>query len=107
MADCAQDECTASVDVQTDAKIQEMVRVAFKNCTVFAIAHRLNTIIDYDAIVVLDNGQLKEHGSGAELIDMEGGIFASLVEETGPSQAPRLRSVAREAAKKKAEAGGS
>ena len=38
---------------------------------------------------------------------MEGGIFASLVEETGPSQAPRLRQSAREAAKKKAEAGGS
>ena len=93
--------------MRTDAKIQEMVRVAFKNCTVFAIAHRLDTIIDYDAIVVLDNGQLKEHGSGAELLEIEGGIFASLVEETGPSQAPRLRSVAREAAKKKAEAGGS
>ena len=48
-----------------------------------------------------------KHGSGAELLEIEGGIFASLVEETGPSQAPRLRSVAREAAKKKAEAGGS
>ena len=50
------DECTASVDVQTDAKIQEMIRVAFKNCTVFAIAHRLDTIIDYDKIAVLDYG---------------------------------------------------
>lgn len=92
------DECTASVDVQTDAKIQEMVRVAFKDCTVFAIAHRLDTIIDYDRIVVLDNGRLKEHGTGAELIDMEGGIFSSLVDETGPSQAPRLRTLAREKA---------
>ena len=50
------DECTASVDVQTDAKIQQMIRVAFKECTVFAIAHRLDTIIDYDRIVVLDYG---------------------------------------------------
>jgi len=98
------DECTASVDVQTDAKIQEMIRVAFKECTVFTIAHRLDTIIDYDKIVVLDYGHLKEHGSGAELIDMEDGIFASLVKETGPTQAPRLRSVARKAAQDRAEA---
>ena len=150
------DECTASVDVQTDAKIQQMIRVAFKECTVFAIAHRLDTIIDYDRIVVLDYGapvtvrsgqtkslaaavlhngrcvllwlahvapgavfhaltdndvicagHLKEYGSGAELIDMEGGIFSSLVTETGPTQAPRLRSVARKAAQEKADAASS
>ena len=40
------DECTASVDVRTDEKIQEMIRVVFNHCTVFAIAHRLATIID-------------------------------------------------------------
>ena len=52
-------------------------------------------------------GHLKEYGSGAELIDMEGGIFSSLVTETGPSQAPRLRSLARKAAQKKANAASS
>jgi hypothetical protein len=41
---------------------------------------------------------LKEHGTAAELIDMDGGIFSSLVDETGPSQAPRLRTLAREKA---------
>ena len=54
--------------MQTDAKIQEMVRVAYKDCTVFAIAHRLATIIDYDAIVVLDTGQLKEHIEGLRAV---------------------------------------
>lgn len=49
-------------------------------------------------------GHLKEYGSGAELVDMEGGIFSSLVSETGPTQAPRLRSLARQAAKDKADA---
>ena len=44
------DECTASVDVRTDEKIQEMIRDVFKDCTVFAIAHRLATIIDYDKV---------------------------------------------------------
>ena len=91
--------------LQTDAKIQESVRVQ----GLHGVRHRPSSRHDHDygAILALDDGQLKEHGSGAELLEIEGGIFASLVEETGPSQAPRLRQSAREAAKKKAEAGGS
>ena len=60
----------------------------------FAIAHRLDTIIDYDRIAVLDQGSLKEYDSPANLIEMHG-IFASLVDETGPTAAPRLKAIAR------------
>jgi hypothetical protein len=66
-----------------------------------AVFHALT---DNDVICA---GHLKEYGSGAELIDMEGGIFSSLVTETGPTQAPRLRSVARKAAQEKADAASS
>eukprot|EP01046_Picozoa_sp_COSAG06_P026553 COSAG06_NODE_2289_length_7148_cov_2.086679_11_plen_84_part_00 len=53
--------------------------------------------------VVLDHGNLIEHGSGAELLDIEDGIFANLVNETGPTQAPRLRQIARDTAAKRAQ----
>lgn len=72
------DEATASIDNETDNMIQAMVRINFKKCTVLTIAHRLNTIIDSDRIMVMDAGLLAEMGSPEVLLANEGGPFKSL-----------------------------
>lgn len=76
------DEATASVDMATDALIQRTLRQQFQGITLITIAHRLNTIMDYDTIVVLDQGEVAEVGSPKELLDKENGIFSTMVRGT-------------------------
>ena len=76
------DEATASVDSNTDARIQETIRTQFTEATVLTVAHRLKTVIDYDRIIVMDNGEVAEIGTPYELIEMDG-IFASMCRESG------------------------
>jgi ABC-type multidrug transport system fused ATPase/permease subunit len=75
------DEATASIDYATDAKIQETIR-EIKNTTI-TIAHRLQTIIDYDKVLVLDKGEVIEFGDPWDLLRKDGGSFRSMCETTG------------------------
>jgi len=87
------DEATASVDGETDAQIQRMLRSRFDGTTLLTIAHRLNTIMDYDVILVVDQGRAAEFGTPAELLSNEDGIFSQLVDATGKESSVALRSM--------------
>ena len=84
------DEATANVDYKTDQLIQETIRTKFKNCTVITIAHRLNTIIDYDRVLVLENGQVVEYDKPDILLQNEGGQFSRLYHGYGNNSAESL-----------------
>ena len=72
------DEATANVDFKTDRLIQEVIRDKFKDSTVITIAHRLNTIMDYDKVLVLDGGQVVEFDK-PELLIRKGGLFVEMI----------------------------
>ncbi|WWC90534.1 uncharacterized protein L201_005470 [Kwoniella dendrophila CBS 6074] len=71
------DEATASVDVETDAKIQETIRNEFKDKTLLCIAHRLKTILSYDRILVMADGQVEEFDTPENLF-LQNGAFAEM-----------------------------
>ncbi|KAF2450312.1 P-loop containing nucleoside triphosphate hydrolase protein [Karstenula rhodostoma CBS 690.94] len=74
------DEATSSVDAHTDALMQRILRTAFADRTIIAIAHRLDTILDFDRVVVMDAGRIVEVGLPGELLETEGSLFRALVE---------------------------
>ena len=76
------DEATASIDYSTDAHIQDTLRDV-KDTTIITIAHRLQTIVDYDRILVLDKGQVVEYGEPWALMEKEGGWFRGMCEVSG------------------------
>lgn len=76
------DEATASIDYATDAKIQETLR-ELKESTIITIAHRLQTIIDYDKVLVLDHGKVIEFDHPWKLISKENGSFRGMCENSG------------------------
>ncbi|WP_026293738.1 ABC transporter ATP-binding protein [Saccharibacillus kuerlensis] len=73
------DEATASIDTETELRIQEALKVLLQGRTSFIVAHRLSTIRHADKIIVLDHGEIKEQGTHKELI-RHGGIYNGLVE---------------------------
>lgn len=88
------DEATASLDVQSDAMIQRMIRTHFANRTVLTIAHRLITIMDSDRVLVLDAGRIVEFDSPKNLLLKEGGAFHAMVQKTGKETAAHLTAIA-------------
>ena len=73
------DEATASVDQETDSKIQNMFKDEFRSCTVMTIAHRLNTIITYDRVMLMESGMIKEIGKPSDLANIESSFFYSMI----------------------------
>lgn len=87
------DEATASIDYSTDKKIQETIRNL--DCTIVTIAHRLMTIVDYDLVVVMERGEIREWGPPWELLEGGGGkgrgVFRGMCEESGDWDALRKK----------------
>ena len=69
------DEATSSIDTRTEALVQQGMDNLMKGRTVFVIAHRLSTVRDSDAIMVLDHGRIIERGSHEDLIAMKGTYY--------------------------------
>ncbi|BFZ19876.1 hypothetical protein BsWGS_22915 [Bradybaena similaris] len=75
------DEATAAVDMETDDLIQKTIRSEFKDSTVLTIAHRLNTIMDYDRVIVMDKGKIIEMDSPQALLANTQSVFYSMAKD--------------------------
>mmetsp|Transcript_13817 Transcript_13817/g.24995 ORF Transcript_13817/g.24995 Transcript_13817/m.24995 type:complete len:441 (+) Transcript_13817:2679-4001(+) len=89
------DEATSAVDGVTDEFVQQMLRSQFPDTTLLTIAHRLNTVIDYDKVIVMDKGKVAEFGSPRDLLEDETGMFTAMVNATGPESAAQLKRMAK------------
>lgn len=95
------DEATSSVDYATDAAMQKTIAESFGHCTILTIAHRLNTIINSDRVLVMDSGRVAEFDHPHVLLTKSQNgngvnVFASLIDELGPHTASALRARAEE-----------
>lgn len=95
------DEATANVDPATDALIQTSIRRNFKECTVLTIAHRLNTIMDSDKVLVMYAGEAVEFDHPHLLLQKEDGHFSRMLRETGKNLENQLREIAKNDYEKK------
>lgn len=90
------DEATANVDPTTDELIQKTIRLKFKDCTVLTIAHRLNTIMDSDKVLVMEGGEAVEYDHPYNLLQKNDGYFTSMVQQTGNAMAEHLKTIAKQ-----------
>lgn len=77
------DEATAAIDIETDELIQKTIRTQFDDCTILTIAHRLNTIMDSDRIIVLDQGIIAEFDTPENLLSNTNSIFYGMAKSAG------------------------
>jgi ABC-type multidrug transport system ATPase subunit len=91
-------EATASVDQQTERLLLDTLKDAFRGGTVLTVAHRLDTVIDSDYILVMDNGHVAEFGPPGQLV-RDDGIFNSMVSDTGGRMSKSLRYIAQKRAR--------
>ena len=80
---------------RTDAMIQDTIRNQFQSCTVFTIAHRLQTVMDSNRILVLDDGKAVEFDSPGKLLENSDGYLFQLVNQTGHSAKKKLMQMAK------------
>lgn len=89
-----QDEATAHLDGATDQFVQQIIRDEFADCTVITIAHRLDSVVDSDRVLVMDAGQVAEFDHAHRLLQNSDGFLAKLVTETGIENAQHFREIA-------------
>ena len=92
------DEATASIDHAADARVQAAIRGALRASTLLTIAHRLQTVLDYDTIICMDGGRCADRGTPHALLQTDGSALGGMVDALGARAAARLRGVARAAA---------
>jgi len=85
------DECTSAIDPRTQELVQCAIRESFPNSTLIVVAHRLETILDFDAVVVMEQGRIIEKGSVQALADQKGGKFHEMLNAGGVSRVPTPR----------------
>ncbi|KAF8133513.1 P-loop containing nucleoside triphosphate hydrolase protein, partial [Mycena galopus ATCC 62051] len=94
------DESTSSVDFATDTKIQKAIREEFNDSLLITIAHRLKTVIDYDRLLVLDQGRVVEFDTPYTLIQKEDGVFRGMCLKSGSFRELELAARAKEDAQR-------
>ena len=87
------DEATSSVDFDTDQVVQDTIRASFQDTTILTIAHRINTVIDNDRILVLDDGNVAEYDRPIALLSNPKSALSKIVGKSRAGMLARLREV--------------